>query len=64
MTDARSSSGDRFDEPRLFAAVERARGGTAQDVIDEVAASIDRFAAGGEPADDITMVALGRRRDP
>ena len=52
----------RFDEAGLFAAVERARGGTAQDVVDEITASLDRFAEPGEPADDITMVALGRRR--
>ena len=49
--------GERFDEARLFAAVERCTGRDRPGLVDEVAASIDRFAAGGEPADDITIVA-------
>ena len=61
VTDARAQDGSRFDEGGLLQAVERARGGSPQDVIDEITAALDRFVAGGEPADDITMVALGRR---
>jgi sigma-B regulation protein RsbU (phosphoserine phosphatase) len=62
VTDAQAADGARFDEAGLFAAVERARGGTASDVIDAIVADLDAFTAGAEPADDITMVALGRRR--
>ena len=62
VTDARSRDGGRFDEEGLFAAVERSRGGSAHDLVSEVGDSVSRFAAGAEPADDITMVAIGRRR--
>jgi serine phosphatase RsbU (regulator of sigma subunit) len=64
VTDARSLDGTRFDERGLFAAVERARGGSAQDVIDAIVTDLEAFTAGADPADDITMVALGRRRAP
>ena len=60
VTDARDPSGERFEEDRLFAAVESARGGTAQDVVDAVAAAVDRFQGPTEPADDVTIVALRR----
>lgn len=63
VTDARSPAGDRFDETGLLAAVERARGGTAHDIVREVGDSVEAFAHGAEPADDITIVAIGRRRD-
>jgi len=63
VTDARDRAGARFDEAGLLAAVERSRGGSAHDMIGEVGDSVARFAAGAEPADDITMVAVGRRRD-
>lgn len=63
VTDARSPTGERFDESGLLAAVERARGGSAHDIVREVGDSVDAFAHGAEPADDITIVAIGRRRD-
>jgi sigma-B regulation protein RsbU (phosphoserine phosphatase) len=62
VTDAQARDGTRFDERGLLAAVARGRGGTAQDVIDAIVGDLEAFTAGGEPADDITMVALGRRR--
>ena len=62
VTDARSPSGERFDDARLLAAVERARGGTAHDVVREVCDSVSLFSMAGEPADDITIVAIGRHR--
>ena len=62
VTDARTAAGACFEESGLFAAVERARGGSAQDIIDEVVGSVDRFVAGAEPTDDVTLVAVGRRR--
>jgi phosphoserine phosphatase RsbU/P len=60
VTDARDASGERFEEQRLFAAVESARGGTAQDVVDAVAGAVDRFQGRTEPADDVTIVAIRR----
>jgi sigma-B regulation protein RsbU (phosphoserine phosphatase) len=63
VTDARNRDGVRFDEAGLVAAIERARGGSAHDLVTEVGDAVSRFAAGAEPADDITMVAMGRRRD-
>ena len=62
VTDARDAAGERFEEQRLFAAVESARGGTAQDVVDAVAGAVDRFQGPTEPADDVTIVAI--RREP
>ncbi|MGK2850646.1 MAG: PP2C family protein-serine/threonine phosphatase [Candidatus Limnocylindrales bacterium] len=63
VTDARSPAGDRFDETGLLAAIERARGGSAHDIVREVRDSVEAFAHGAEPADDITIVGIGRRRD-
>ena len=60
VTDARSPSGERFEEGRLFAAIESARGGSAQDVVRSIADAVGFFAARTEPADDITVVAVRR----
>lgn len=62
VTDARDAAGERFEEQRLFEAVEAARGGTAQDAVDAVAGAVDRFQGDAEPADDVTIVAI--RREP
>jgi sigma-B regulation protein RsbU (phosphoserine phosphatase) len=62
VTDARDAAGERFEEQRLFEAVEAVRGGTAQDVVDAVAGAVDRFQGDMEPADDVTIVAI--RREP
>ena len=62
VTDARSPTGERFDDARLLHAVERGRGGTAHDLVREISESVSRFAEGAEPADDITIVAVGRHR--
>lgn len=62
VTDARSPEGERWDEPRFFAAVERARGGTAADVVAEIADGVAAWSRGTEQADDITVLAIGRRR--
>jgi serine phosphatase RsbU (regulator of sigma subunit) len=61
VTDARSPGGDRWDEARFFEAVERARGGTAADVVTEIADAVAAFSRGTEQADDITVLAIGRR---
>lgn len=61
VTDAHSLSGERFEDERLFEAIEAARTGSAGDVVDAIRASVERFQAGALPADDITIVAIGRR---
>ena len=63
VTDARAPSGERFDERGLLEAIERSRGGSARDLIDGISDALERFVAGAEPADDITMVALRRSPD-
>lgn len=60
VTDARSPTGERFEEGRLFAAIETARNGSAQDVVAAIAGAVGAFAARAEPADDITIVAIRR----
>jgi sigma-B regulation protein RsbU (phosphoserine phosphatase) len=61
VTDARAPSGERLGEEGLLAAVERARGGRANDYVDELRSAVTAVTGGGEPADDVTIVALGRR---
>jgi phosphoserine phosphatase RsbU/P len=60
VTDARSVSGERFEDARLVAAIEAARGGSAHDVVESIRSEVDRFQAGMLPADDVTVVAIGR----
>jgi len=60
VTDARTDDGERFDEWRLYEAIEQARGGTAGEVVSAICGAVGRFQAGHEPADDITIVAVRR----
>jgi phosphoserine phosphatase RsbU/P len=60
ITDARSPSGERFDEWRLLDALEASRGGTAQEVIATISDSVCAFQEPSPPADDITIVAIRR----
>ena len=61
VTDAVSAGGERFEDARLLEAIEAARGGSAGDVVDSIRGAVERFQAGTLPADDITIVAVGRR---
>lgn len=61
VTDARSVSGERFEDARLFEAIEAARSGSASDIVESIRTAVERFQAGTLPADDITIVAVGRR---
>jgi hypothetical protein len=61
ITDARASSGERFEDARLLAAIEAARDGSAADIVESIKGAVDRFQAGMPPADDITLVVIGRR---
>lgn len=60
VTDARSPAGERFEEDRLFAAIESARHGSARDVVASIAGAVGTFAGLTEPADDITIDAIRR----
>jgi serine phosphatase RsbU (regulator of sigma subunit) len=60
VTDARASSGERFEERRLVAAIEAARDGTAAEIVESIRAAVTEFQAAVAPADDITIVAIGR----
>lgn len=61
VTDAIDPSHARFGDDRLAATIEGARGRSAPDLVSTVQAAVEAFAAGTEPADDVTMVAVGRR---
>ena len=61
VTDARSAGGARFEDERLLEAIEAARDGSAFDVVDSIRGAVDRFQAGMVPADDITLVVVGRQ---
>ncbi len=57
VTDARNPEGEFFGEERLHDVLARADGDTAS-VVDEVMAAVEAFTAGGEPYDDITLMAV------
>jgi hypothetical protein len=67
VTDARSHAGERFGDERLLAAIEAARvgpggpgHGTAAGIVGSIRAAVTEFQAGMAPADDVTIVAIGR----
>jgi sigma-B regulation protein RsbU (phosphoserine phosphatase) len=57
VTEARSRSGELFGEARLRDALKPGR--SAEQVVADVVAAVEAFAAGAEPADDITVLAVG-----
>jgi phosphoserine phosphatase RsbU/P len=60
ITDARSPTGERFDEWRLLESLDGSRGGTAQQVIADLSDRVCAFQEPAPPADDITIVAIRR----
>ena len=60
VTDARSPAGERFDEWRLFEAVEATRGQPASEVVGAIARAVNAFQGREDVADDITIVAVRR----
>lgn len=60
-TDTVGTDGGRFGDERLLATLEAARDGTAQDLVAAVRDALERFRGTVEPADDLTLVAVGRR---
>jgi sigma-B regulation protein RsbU (phosphoserine phosphatase) len=57
VTEARSRSGELFGETRLRDALKPGR--SAEQVVADVVSAVEAFAAGAEPADDITVLAVG-----
>ncbi|MFI5167272.1 MAG: SpoIIE family protein phosphatase [Thermoanaerobaculales bacterium] len=57
VTDARNRAGESFGEERLCDVLARADGDAAS-VVEEVMHSVEKFTAGSEPYDDITLVAV------
>jgi len=60
VPDARDPRGARYGMPRLLALLERLASAevTAATLVDAVYADVEAFAAGAEPADDLTVLAL------
>jgi len=61
VTDARSATGERFDDARLLAAIDAARGGSAAAIVESIIGAVDRFQGGTPAADDVTLVVIARR---
>ncbi len=62
VTDAVAPSGERFGDDRLLAAVAEARTGSAHDLVGAIKDRVRSFQESAEPADDLTLVAVGRHR--
>lgn len=62
VTDAIGPNGERFGEGRLLATIAAARDRSAHELVAAVRADIEAFQGAGEPADDVTIVAVGRHR--
>jgi sigma-B regulation protein RsbU (phosphoserine phosphatase) len=62
VTDAVGPSGDRFGEPRLLTTLEAARRGSAHDIVAALRDAVADFRGSVPPADDVTIVVIGRQR--
>jgi phosphoserine phosphatase RsbU/P len=60
VTDAISPSRERFGDERLLAAIAEVRGGSAHEVVASIRDRVLAFQGTAEPADDLTLVAIGR----
>jgi serine phosphatase RsbU (regulator of sigma subunit) len=60
VTDALTSSGERFGKGRLISTIEDARDGSAHDIVRVVSQAVSGFCADVAPTDDVTIVAVGR----
>jgi serine phosphatase RsbU (regulator of sigma subunit) len=61
-TDTVDPTGERFGDERLLATIEAARDGSAHDLVAAIRDAIQSFRSDVEPADDLTLVAIGRHR--
>jgi sigma-B regulation protein RsbU (phosphoserine phosphatase) len=62
VTDAKGPSGERFGEPRLLSAIENARRGSVHDIVASLRDAVAEFRGSVPPADDVTIVVIGRHR--
>jgi sigma-B regulation protein RsbU (phosphoserine phosphatase) len=62
VTDAIGPTGERFGEGRLLATITRARDASADGLVAAVRTDVDAFQGAREPADDVTIVVVGRHR--
>jgi sigma-B regulation protein RsbU (phosphoserine phosphatase) len=60
VTDAMTTSGERFGKDRMLATIEGARRGSAHDIVAALSGAVSGFCKGVVPADDVTIVAVGR----
>jgi serine phosphatase RsbU (regulator of sigma subunit) len=60
VTDTVAPSGERFGDERLLATLEAARGGSPAEMVASVRDHVLAFRGSAEPADDVTLVAVGR----
>lgn len=62
VTDTRSTTGERFGRERLLATIERSRGQTAFELVAAIRDDLGAFGVDAVPADDVTIVVIGRAR--
>ena len=62
VTDAMGPAGERFGEPRLLTTIEAARRGSAHDIVAALRDAVAGFRGTVAPADDVTIVVIGRPR--
>lgn len=62
VTDSLGPSGQRFGKERLVQTLEATRDGTAQDLVAAIRDAVAGHRESVEPVDDVTIVAVGRRR--
>jgi sigma-B regulation protein RsbU (phosphoserine phosphatase) len=60
VTDAQNEEGEEFGEARLLSVLRAGATRSAEALIDEVFAALDRFAASAPQFDDITLMAVRR----
>ena len=60
VTDTIDHQGERFGDPRLLTTIEAARRGSAHDIVAAVRPAVADFRGNVPPADDITIVVIGR----
>jgi serine phosphatase RsbU (regulator of sigma subunit)/CHASE2 domain-containing sensor protein len=60
VTEATNPAGDLYGSARVAALLERLDAGSAAELLAGVRADVERFVAGAEPADDLTLLAIHR----
>ena len=60
VTDATSTTGERFGKDRMVTTLQAARGGSAHELVAALSGAVSKFSGGVMPADDVTIVAVGR----